>query len=66
MHNLKNVNNTHGEVLILVKVKFLHGFLNCAKGTKSRKAPNIIYLQLIFINIDFDLTRPAELIATQR
>ena len=48
MYNLKNVKNTHGEVLLLVKlettsvkVTFLHGrfscFLNCTNGTKSHK-----------------------------
>ena len=45
--NSKNVKNTHGGVLLFVKlqalkVTFLHGcfsrFLNCANGTKSRKA----------------------------
>ena len=50
LHNLKNVKNTHGEVLFLVKlqastllkVKLLHGrflrFLKCTNGTKSRNA----------------------------
>ena len=55
VHNLKNVKNTHGGVLILVKlqakpatllkVTLLHGcflrFLNCMNGTKSHKAPQI-------------------------
>ena len=51
----KNVKNTYGGVLLLVKlqasacnftkVTLLHGFfsrfLNCAHGTKSRKAPHL-------------------------
>ena len=47
MYNFKNVKNTHGGVLLLVKlqallkVALLHRcfprFLNCANGTKSRK-----------------------------
>ena len=49
--NLKNVKNTHGGVLLLVKlqalkVTLLHGCfscsLNCTYGTKSRKASHII------------------------
>ena len=35
MHNLKNVKNTHGGVLLLVKLQVL------ANGTKSRKATNL-------------------------
>ena len=42
LYNLKNVKNTHGGVLLLLKVTLLHGrisrSLNCANGTKSRKA----------------------------
>ena len=52
LYNLKNVKNTDGGVLLLVKlhakpaallkVTLLHGcfsgFLNCANGTKPRKA----------------------------
>ena len=45
---LKNVKNTHGVVLLLVKLqtsKLLHGcflrFLNCTNGTKSHKVPHI-------------------------
>ena len=40
LYNLKNVKNTHGEVLLLVKFQaiLLHGcfsrFLNCTNGTK--------------------------------
>ena len=50
LYNFKNVKNTHGGVLLLVKlqttptllkVTLLHGcfsrFLNCTNGTKSRK-----------------------------
>ena len=50
-YNLKNVKNTHGGVLLLVKlqaeakVTVLHGcfsrFLNCAYCTKSRNASHI-------------------------
>ena len=44
--NLKNVKNTHGEVLpLLLKATLLHGcfsrFLDCTNGTKSRKASHI-------------------------
>ena len=56
LHNSKNVKNTHGEVLILVKLqaslklKFLLGcfshFLNCTNGTKSRNAP--LNMRLIY------------------
>ena len=47
LYNLKNVKNTHGGVLLLVKLQakslaLLHGcfsrVLNCTNGTKSRKA----------------------------
>ena len=43
---LKNMKNTHGEVLLLVlKVTLLHRcfsrFLNCTNATKSRKASQI-------------------------
>ena len=51
LYNFKNVKNTHGGVLLLVKlqallkVALLHGcfarFLNCANGTKSRKTSHI-------------------------
>ena len=49
-HNLRNVENTYGRVLILVKtlvlvLKLLHGcfsrFLNCTNDTKSRNASYI-------------------------
>ena len=54
LYNFKNVKNTHGKVLILVKLQasacnfaeintpgcFLR-FLNCVNGTKSRNAPQI-------------------------
>ena len=55
LYNLKNVENTHGGVLILVKLEALacsfteintpHGcfsrFLNCTNGTKSCKTSHI-------------------------
>ena len=50
LHNLKNVENTHGGVLplkpaTLLKVTLLHGcfsrFLNCTNGTISRNPSNI-------------------------
>ena len=65
LNNLKNVKNTQGGVLLLVKlqvtacnlikVTFLHGcfshFLNCTNGTKSRNAPYIfIARKLMKIN----------------
>ena len=44
LYNVKNMKNTHGEVLLL-KVSLLHGyfsrFLNCGNGTKTRKASHI-------------------------
>ena len=46
LYNLKNVKNTHGEKLILLKVTLLHGrfsrFSNCANGTRSPNASQII------------------------
>ena len=57
---LKNVKNTHGGVLLsvklqapatLLKVTLLHGhfsrFLNCTNGTKSRNASHILYYSRI-------------------
>ena len=55
LYNLKNVKNTHGRVLLLVKlqakpatllkVTLVHGcfsrFLNCRNGAKSRNASHI-------------------------
>ena len=49
LHNLKNVKNTHGGVLILpatlLNLTLLHEcfsrFLNCTNGTKSRNASQI-------------------------
>ena len=54
LSNLKNVKNTHGGMLLLVKlqaksnllkVTFLYGcfsrFLNCTNNTKSRKASHM-------------------------
>ena len=53
LYNLKNVKNTHGGVLLLVKpatllkVTLLRGcfsrFLNCANGTKSNKASHMFW-----------------------
>ena len=49
LYNLKNVKNTHGGVLILVKLQAtkintppwaFFTFLNCTNGIKSRKAPH--------------------------
>ena len=46
LYNLKNVKNTHGERLTLLKVTLLHGcfsrFSNCANGIKSRNASQLI------------------------
>ena len=43
---LKNVKNTHGGVLILLKLTLLHGcfshFFNCTNGTKSRNASHML------------------------
>ena len=56
LHNLENVENTNGGVLLLVKLKkkILHGcfsrFLNCANGTKLRKASHMIFRILLFLN----------------
>ena len=61
-YNLKNAKNTHGWMLILVKVQalaynllkvtLLHGrfshFLNCTNGTKSRNVSHIIYFVIYF------------------
>ena len=50
LHNLKNVKNSHGGVILLVKLAVLRScfsrFLNCANGTKSRKACHMIYRPL--------------------
>ena len=57
LYNLKNLKNTHGGVLLLVKLQakscdfsksstppwVLPRFLNCTNGTKSRKAFHISY-----------------------
>ena len=46
LYNFKNMKNTHGGVLTLLKVALLHGcfscFLNCANDTKLRNASHII------------------------
>ena len=53
LHNLKNVKNTHGGVLLLVQLQasacnftksntppgYFSRYLNCAHGTKSGNAP---------------------------
>ena len=55
LYNFKNVKNTHGGVLLLVKlqecfitllqVTHLHGcFLNCTNSTKSRKTSHVFSL----------------------
>ena len=63
LHNLKNVQNTHRGVLLLIKfqalkVTLLHGcfsrFLNCTNSTKSREATQwcktgIFYTKLVQI-----------------
>ena len=64
LYNLKNVKNTHGGVLILVKLQaevcnftkintppwvFL-AFLNCTNGTKSRKAYRSVRGYKIFLH----------------
>ena len=49
LYNLKNVKNTHGGVLLLVKL--LHGcfsrFLNSTNGIKSRNAPHIAVISIM-------------------
>ena len=59
-YNFKNVKNTHGGVLLsvklhaLVKVTLLHGcfsrFLNCAHATKSRNASHVTYTSTSFMS----------------
>ena len=55
-YNLQNVKNTHGGVLILVKLQGLkltlpHGcfssFLNCTNDIKSRNASHIQYKRIL-------------------
>ena len=63
LYNLKNVKNTHGRVLFLVKLQaeacnftksntppgcFLR-FLNCTNGTKLRNAPHISFFRMTYI-----------------
>ena len=52
LHNLKNIKNTHGRLILLqpetlLKVTLLHGsfsrFLNCTNGTKLRKASHVVF-----------------------
>ena len=56
LYNLKNAKNTHGGVLILVK---LHGcfscFLNCTNATKSRNASHMQNHSTFF---EFSWTKP--------
>ena len=41
-HNFKNAKNTHGGVLLFVKLQGCFSrFLNCINGTKSRKLSHI-------------------------
>ena len=63
-YNFKNVDKTHREVLLLAKLQgkacnftksntppwMFSRFLNCANGTKSRKAPQILFFVLISNN----------------
>ena len=50
LYNLKNVKNSHGGVILLVKLAVLRScfscFLNCTNGTKLRKASHMIYWPL--------------------
>ena len=41
LYNLKNLKNTHGGVLILVKLQAEVGTKNCENGTKSCNAPHM-------------------------
>ena len=45
LYNLKNLKNTHGGSLLLVKESLLHGrfsrLSNCTNSTKSRKASHM-------------------------
>ena len=64
-YNLKNVENTHGGVLLLVKLQALvcdftesntpqwvfSRFLNCTNDTKSRNASRMYYLPEDFGNM---------------
>ena len=65
-YNLKNVKNTHGGMLLLVKLQALkpatllkitlfHGyfsrFLNCTNGIKSRNASHITSCEVYYMNI---------------
>ena len=42
LYNLKNVKNTHGGVLLLIKLQAVSRFLNCTNGTKSRNASHSV------------------------
>ena len=64
LYNLKNLKNTHGEALLLVKfpatllkISLLHGcfscFLNCNKGIKSGKMSHMmIKLRVSYFHTD--------------
>ena len=62
LYNFKNVKNTHGGVLILVKLQallrltLLHGcfsrFLNCTNGTKLCNASQLRMLLMIIIVLE--------------
>ena len=64
LYNLKNVKNTHGGVLLLIKLQalkitILHGrfsrFLNCTNGTKLRKSFHMRFLQMQVLHYAFTL-----------
>ena len=64
LYNLKNVKNTHGGVLLLVKL--FSRFLNYASGTKSRKVShvklwcntfNVLLLGSTLISIKIEMIR---------
>ena len=68
LHDLKNVKNTHGGVLLLLKLKDLlkitlfnwcfARFLNCTNDTKSRKASYINFEHTQHLNLVFSLLAP--------
>ena len=52
LYNLKNVKNTHGGVLILVKLQAeASRFLNCINGTESRNAPHMPVFTVFSVSI---------------
>ena len=50
LYNFKEVKNTHGGVLLLVKLQTFLRFLNCTNSTKSRNATqlNIVTFNLAY------------------